>query len=72
VVSSDLRRRGIGRALLGAACADLRAAGLPDVQIATPTPVEFFTRSAGASVSRVFWRLTRARPAPPAVQREIR
>jgi mycothiol synthase len=61
-VGADQRRRGIGRALLGAACADLRAAGLPDVQIATATPVEFFARSAGASVSRVFWRLTRSRP----------
>jgi GNAT superfamily N-acetyltransferase len=65
-VSAHQRRRGIGRALLGAACADLGAAGLPDVQITTPTPVEFYARSAGASVSRVFWQLRRVRPSPPA------
>ena len=60
-VTADQRGRGIGRALLGAACADLRAAGLPDVQIITPTPMEFFARSAGASVSRVFRTFVRAR-----------
>src|SRR5579859_3091574 len=60
-VGPDHRRKGIGRALLGAACGDLRAAGLPDVQIATPAPIEFFARAAGASVSRVFRRVARGR-----------
>jgi GNAT superfamily N-acetyltransferase len=60
-VSADKRGRGVGRALLGAACRDLRDAGLPDVYISPPEPLEFFVRSAGASVSRVFCRLARAR-----------
>jgi GNAT superfamily N-acetyltransferase len=53
-VAPARRGTGIGRALLSAACIDLRAAGHADVQIATPAPIGFFARSAGASVSRVF------------------
>jgi mycothiol synthase len=53
-VAPGYRRLGIGRSLLSAACADLRAAGHADVTVATPTPVGFFARTAGASVSRVF------------------
>ncbi len=61
-VTPEHRRRGIGRALLGAACADLREAGWPDVQISPSSPLEFFARSAGASVSRVFVSFVRSRP----------
>lgn len=61
-VAVDQRRRGIGRALLGATCRDLRAAGLADVQISPSTPMEFFARSAGASVSRVFQSYVKDRP----------
>jgi GNAT superfamily N-acetyltransferase len=48
------RGRGVGRALLGAACADLRAAGHADAEIAWVGPVGFYARTAGASASRVF------------------
>jgi predicted N-acetyltransferase YhbS len=64
VVAPDRRRRGIGQAMLSAACVDLRAAGQADVVIATPTPVEFFARSAGASVSRVFQCFEKERGRP--------
>jgi mycothiol synthase len=61
-VAADQRGRGIGRALLGATCRDLRAAGLADVQISPSAPIEFFARSAGASVSRVFRCYVNTRP----------
>jgi GNAT superfamily N-acetyltransferase len=61
-VAVNQRRRGIGRALLGAACRDLRAAGLPDAQISPSMPIGFFARSAGASVSRVFQSYVKDRP----------
>ena len=50
------RRRGIGAALLASLCADLRAAGHPEAEIAWADPLAFYTRSAGASVSRVYRR----------------
>jgi mycothiol synthase len=62
-VAAARRGTGIGRALLSAACVDLRAAGQADVPIATPTPIGFFARSAGASVSRVLQCYVKAEPA---------
>ena len=53
-VGPRYRRLGVGRALLGAACADLRSAGLADAHISGSGPIEFFVRSTGASVARVF------------------
>ena len=63
-VAPDHRRRGVGRALLGAACADLRASGLGDAHINGSGPLEFFVRSTGASVSRVFVPARRCRRPP--------
>lgn len=45
---------GVGAALLGAACRDLRAAGHADAEIAWVGPVGFYAKAAGATVSRVF------------------
>lgn len=53
-VGPRYRRLGVGRALLGAACADLRSTGLADAHISDSGPIEFFVRSTGASVARVF------------------
>lgn len=46
--------RGVGGALLSAACRDLRAAGHADAEIAWVGPVGFYAKTAGAAVSRVF------------------
>jgi ribosomal protein S18 acetylase RimI-like enzyme len=46
--------RGIGTAMLSAACRDLRAAGYADAEIAWVSTVAFYGKAAGASVSRVF------------------
>lgn len=62
LVAPTWRRRGVGAALLSAVCADLRAAGHPDAQIAWAEPIEFYARSAGASVSRVYQRMMCQRP----------
>jgi ribosomal protein S18 acetylase RimI-like enzyme len=60
-VARHQRRMGIGRALVGAACADLRSTGLGDAHISGPGPIEFFARATGASVSRVFVHTVRPR-----------
>jgi GNAT superfamily N-acetyltransferase len=60
-VAADHRRSGIGRAMLGAACADLRATGLTDAYFSGSGPVRFLVRATGASVSRVFLTMTRPR-----------
>jgi GNAT superfamily N-acetyltransferase len=52
------RHAGVGAALLGAVCADVAAAGRPDVEIAWVGPIGFYARSAGAAVSRVFLRMS--------------
>ena len=52
--ASNRRHAGVGGALLSALCADLRAASLPDAEIAWVGPVGFYAKTAGASVSRVF------------------
>jgi mycothiol synthase len=62
LVAPTWRRKGVGAAVLSAACADLRGAGHPDGQIAWAEPIEFFARSAGASVSRVYQRMVCHRP----------
>jgi GNAT superfamily N-acetyltransferase len=60
-VAAEHRRWGIGRAMLGAACADLRATGLSDAYFGGPGPVRFLVRATGASVSRVFLPMARRR-----------
>jgi GNAT superfamily N-acetyltransferase len=64
-VVTERRRRGVGGALLSAACYDLRAAGIPDAQFWITGGIEFLARSAGASVGRVYrtarWRSRSAR-----------
>jgi len=52
------RHAGVGAALLGAVCADVADSGRPDVEIAWVGPIGFYARSAGASVSRVFLRMS--------------
>jgi mycothiol synthase len=49
----DRQRAGVGRALLGALCADLAAQGHAEAEIAWVGPVGFYAK-AGARVSRVF------------------
>lgn len=49
----DRRRGGIGRALLGALCADLADRGLDEAEIAWVGPIGFYAKT-GARVSRVF------------------
>jgi mycothiol synthase len=49
----DRQRGGVGRALLGAVCADLGAHGHAEAEIAWVGPVGFYAK-AGARVSRVF------------------
>ena len=51
--------RGIGRAVLGALCADLTAAGYRRAEISWVGPVGFYARAADAHVSRVFQTRTR-------------
>jgi GNAT superfamily N-acetyltransferase len=53
------QHRGVGAALLSAACRDLRAAGHADAEIAWVGPVGFYAKTAGASVSRVFRTLVK-------------
>jgi predicted N-acetyltransferase YhbS len=62
LVAQPWRRQGVGAAVLSAACADLRGAGHPDSQIAWAEPIEFYARSAGASVSRVYRHMVCERP----------
>ncbi len=57
LVVERARRRGVGAALLAGLCADLRAAGRPEAEIAWARPLIFYARTAGASVSRVYRRL---------------
>jgi GNAT superfamily N-acetyltransferase len=57
VIAPSARRRGVGAAVLAALCADLRAAGRPEAEIAWADPLGFYARAAGASVSRVYRRL---------------
>jgi len=49
----ERQRGGVGRAMLGALCADLEASGVADADIAWVGPVGFYAK-AGARVSRVF------------------
>ena len=49
-----VRGRGVGAALLSAACVDLAVAGFRSAEIAWIGPVGFYARTAGATVSRVF------------------
>jgi GNAT superfamily N-acetyltransferase len=49
----DRQRTGVGRALLGALCADLATSGLGQAEIAWVGPIGFYAK-AGATVSRVF------------------
>ncbi len=56
VVAEPARRRGVGAALLAGLCADLRAAGRAEAEIAWASPLGFYARTAGASVSRVYRR----------------
>jgi GNAT superfamily N-acetyltransferase len=49
----ERQRAGVGRALLGALCADLAHDGVEEVEIAWVGPVGFYAK-AGARVSRVF------------------
>jgi mycothiol synthase len=49
----DRQRGGVGRALLGAVCADLAAQGHGTAEIAWVGPTGFYAK-AGARVSRVF------------------
>jgi len=49
----DRQRGGVGRALLGAVCADLEAHGHAEAEIAWVGPIGFYAK-AGARVSRVF------------------
>jgi GNAT superfamily N-acetyltransferase len=49
----DRQRAGVGRALLGALCADLAGRGLDEAEIAWVGPIGFYAK-AGARVSRVF------------------
>ena len=58
----ERQRGGVGRALLGALCQDLRAAGFADAEIAWVGPVGFYAKAAGASVSRVFRQVGKAKP----------
>ena len=64
IVSPSWRRQGVGSAVLSAVCADLRGAGHPDTQISWAEPLEFYARSAGASVSRVYRRIVCQRDRP--------
>jgi GNAT superfamily N-acetyltransferase len=56
------QRGGVGSALLGSLCQDLRVAGYPDAEIAWVATVRFYAKAAGASVSRVFRQLVKPRP----------
>jgi predicted N-acetyltransferase YhbS len=49
----ERQRSGVGRALLGAVCASLAAAGHAEADIAWVGPIGFYAK-AGAAVSRVF------------------
>jgi ribosomal protein S18 acetylase RimI-like enzyme len=55
-----LRGAGLGRALLRRCLADLQAQGYAEVEIGWVGPVSFYSRAAGASISRVCWFMRRA------------
>jgi GNAT superfamily N-acetyltransferase len=54
----DHRGRGVGAALLSAACEDLQQRGIPAADIAWVGPVEYFAAK-GARVTRTFERYVR-------------
>jgi GNAT superfamily N-acetyltransferase len=53
--AEELRGAGLGRALLLRCLADLREQGYERVEIGWVGPVGFYSRAAGAYISRVFW-----------------
>lgn len=54
-----VRGAGLGRALLLRSLADLRELGYAEVEIGWVGPVAFYSRAAGAAISRVCWFLRR-------------
>jgi len=60
-VASEFRRRGIGRALLLAALAELRALGYANAIIPWTDALEFYARSCGATVAGTFVTLASTR-----------
>ena len=50
----EVQSRGIGAALLSELCRDLMVAGRSDAEICWVGPVSFYSKTAGAAVSRVF------------------
>ncbi len=55
------RGHGIGSALLRCCLSDMKAAGLPTARIGWVGPVEFYARSVGARIERIYWLYRRAR-----------
>lgn len=55
-----LQGRGLGRALLLACLADLRARGYAQCEIGWVGPVGFYARAADATINRVCWQLSKA------------
>ena len=53
---------GVGTAMLSQLCRDLRAADMPEAEVAWVGPVGFYAKAAGATVSRVFRSLVLPKP----------
>jgi hypothetical protein len=53
---------GVGTAMLSQLCRDLRIAEIREAEVAWVGPVSFYTKAAGATVSRVFRSLVRRKP----------
>lgn len=58
-VTPEHRQSGLGRRLLWACLADLKAAGRPVCEIGWVGPVPFYHRAAGAMIGPVYWMLSR-------------
>jgi mycothiol synthase len=62
--AAELRGAGLGTALLRRCLADLRERGFARAEIGWVGPVSFYSRAAGAAISRVFWSFAKPAPRP--------
>ncbi len=62
----DLRRKGIGGALLKMCLRDMRERGDHECEIGWVGPIGFYARAVGAEIHRAYWSFRKEAPAPQA------
>jgi len=62
----DLRRKGIGGALLKMCLRDMRERGDRECEIGWVGPIGFYARAVGAEIHRAYWSFRKGTPAPQA------